>query len=653
MNRLTSLFIATLIGVVFLAGTAEGRFTVSPTEIHLEVADGGRGGMPVKITNTGEKTITLKLSFGDSRFLPDGTEEEILVGGHPRSCAGWVLLSEQLLELKPGESEEIPIILEVPAGARGSFWSKLAVEEIAGPIPGSDSRGTRSHRTLTPQRIGIRIFESVPGTTHRLAKIEDVMVRSITTEEFPVVHMQVKNVGNSLLHCRGWVELLDSDGAAVDTLRAGKTGRFTLFPDGYRILEATARRPLRPGNYTALAIIDLGGDHLMAGDASFVVRMPHTPFIAETNNPDMLDLLVEPVNAWEEPAVQPSPIDLTAVAQNDSPEPAGEKIEVAELLPSPDVDFPAPTDGSEEPFDSGVEPEETPETAIPPDAIPETDEALPLPPVETGETFTVQLKAASSERGASDFIEAVNSAFDQELYVLYEKPYYKVRAGRYRSQDEAGFMLARAKEFGFDQAWIAKVRDPSAAPLPVSDRAEPVIASISEIAGAAPDGMDRPVPVETEKTGFSAELEAVVRGPVPDESREIEPARAPIAKPGMPVQQEAEGEAGRAVAALEAEEIMPETAPEPEMVAAPPAPGIQGWRVQVLSTRDLHAAEKLALEMMRKYEVPVRIDETPPYFAVRLGAFIDRDSAVLLMHKLITSGNDDVLIVECRIRTGR
>ncbi len=722
MNRFNLFVFAALIGLISLPGRAEGRFTVSPTEIHLEVADGGRGGMPVKITNTGDESITLKLSFGDSRFLSDGTEEDLLAGGHKRSCASWVLLNEQLLELKPGESEEIPIILEVPTGARGSFWSKLILEEVEGPLPGTGGEKGPAYRTFTRQRMGIRIFESVPGTTHRLAKIEDVMVRSITADELPVVHMQVKNVGNSLLHCRGWVELIDTDGAAVDTLLAGKSGRFSLFPDGFRILEATGDKNLVPGQYTALAIIDLGGDHLMAGDASFAVRGANTPFIAQANNPDMLDLLVEPIAVTEESFAEPMAEDLPLGEIVAEAAPVAE-IELEEAAVEPPAGDSSPSiDESEAPIESVTDEEETPET----DGIPEEEvepakiKVNPSFPGETGDTYTVQLKTTPTKQGAIDFIEALQTVFNEELYLVIEKPYFKIRAGRYGALTKARGLLNQAREFGFEGAWIVASHPPASEVEPETESMATLVAQkveanekIAEEEAAAPnepaDAVETPrpesiasaiesmadvdqgapvdripaTPVQIATAEFKSNLDELLHrsmpevkpaAPQPDEVlQKTEPAApqldevpekteqsiaekqeaVPIADPVLPTTDDESDEAEVAVAALQVEEILPEKAPEPEAAGAAPKPGVDGWRVQVLSTKDLGVAEKTALEMMRKYEIPVRIDELPPYYAVRLGAFTDRESAILLKRWLISNGQKDVLIVGNRILTGQ
>ncbi len=288
---------AALLLLAALCVPCEARIIVSPLELHFEVSEGDRGGMPIIVTNRGNRHVTLKLYFGDSRLLPDGSEENMLAGGHRRSCAPWMLFADQILELDPGKSEEIPVVLEVPEGARGTFWTKLYVEEISTGVnpPGDEASLPPEH---PGERVAVRLFENVPGTIHRLARIEEIAAPPATGDVPATVSVRVKNTGNALLHCRGWVELHSSDGSVVDTLRLGRDNRFLLYPDSYRNLVLESEKPLDEGTYTALAMIDMGESGLLSDDALLLVRrgMPGavSPAPVET---------VTPVGVPEETAV--------------------------------------------------------------------------------------------------------------------------------------------------------------------------------------------------------------------------------------------------------------------------------------------------------------------------------------------------------------
>jgi hypothetical protein len=73
------------------------------------------------------------------------------------------------------------------------------------------------------------------------------------------------------------VELRDGWGAVAGELAVGGPTGFVVFPGGGRDLEVAAVTPVPPGTYTALAIVDFGGDHLVAGDAVF--EIPGSPVV--------------------------------------------------------------------------------------------------------------------------------------------------------------------------------------------------------------------------------------------------------------------------------------------------------------------------------------------------------------------------------------
>ena len=264
-----------LVCTVVAPGTGRASFFVSPMEVHLEIEAGRRGAAPLTISNTGKRPVTLKLYLSDSRFQRSGKEENLAPGEVERSCAPWVVLREEVLDLEPFEIRRVPVVIEVPPAAEGSYWTKLYIEEISNPTATGAQIEDKSYQLYLKQRMGIRIFEEVRGTLEPEARVTYVAVKQDSVSTPPRVLVSVDNPGNCLLRCTGSVEIRNSYGVAVDTLLVGTEGRFTLFPAMPRDLETTGDTVLNPGTYTALAIVDFGGDYLVAGDAVFRVDGQH------------------------------------------------------------------------------------------------------------------------------------------------------------------------------------------------------------------------------------------------------------------------------------------------------------------------------------------------------------------------------------------
>jgi len=252
-----------------IPATGSASFVVSPMEHHLAVPAGGRGSASLVIRNTGTRPLSLKLYLADSRFESDGSETELVLGTLGRSCAPWVEMGPELLELDPGETRNVFFDLAMPNDARGSYWTKLYIEEISTPQPSEQSMSGRTYQVFMRQRMGVRIFEEVPGTARPEMIVERVQIES--TLDGRDVILSVANTGNVLLRCRGWIEMRNSAGEVVETIRPASDGKFTLFPEARRTLTARSKMDLAPDTYTVLAIVDYGGDALVAGEETLEI----------------------------------------------------------------------------------------------------------------------------------------------------------------------------------------------------------------------------------------------------------------------------------------------------------------------------------------------------------------------------------------------
>lgn len=271
--------IRSLLGIVLLASalapsSALASFVASPMELHCDVDAGSTSSLPLLIVNKADAPLTVRMYLVDSRFDRDGKEENLEPATLERSCAPWVGLEENVIDLAPSQTRRIAITMSVPPDSRGSYWSKLFIEEISSPQVTSTVHGERTYNIFMKQRVGVRIYQDVPGTTAPDLVVTNVAVARDDAEEEPSVFVDVSNRGNSILRCMGQVELRDAQGAVAEKIPLGSVGRFVIFPDGERRLAVRPTGPLGAGTYTALAIIDFGGEHLVAGDTLLEIPSP-------------------------------------------------------------------------------------------------------------------------------------------------------------------------------------------------------------------------------------------------------------------------------------------------------------------------------------------------------------------------------------------
>ena len=77
----------------------------------------------------------------------------------------------------------------------------------------------------------------------------------------------------------------------------------------------------------------------------------------------------------------------------------------------------------------------------------------------------------------------------------------------------------------------------------------------------------------------------------------------------------------------------------------------EGYRVQVLATRYFERADSLAVIMKNTVSDSVYVDFEAPNYKVRIGDFIDRDSAELLQQDLVQMGYNSAWILRTRINS--
>ena len=77
----------------------------------------------------------------------------------------------------------------------------------------------------------------------------------------------------------------------------------------------------------------------------------------------------------------------------------------------------------------------------------------------------------------------------------------------------------------------------------------------------------------------------------------------------------------------------------------------EGYRVQVLATRYFERANSLAVIMKNTVSDSVYVDFEAPNYKVRIGDFIDRDSAESLQQELVQMGYNSAWILRTRINS--
>lgn len=250
---------------------ADAGFTVTPMHLHFNVKAGEQGDLYVKVTNQADKPVTIRGHLKDYSVDREGKPHELEAGTEERSCSKWLLVSPALFTLGAKEEKRVRATLTLPEGVNGTYWAYLFFEQVSKPEPRIQKKGAATFSLFVKQRWQISVKEAVPGTAEKRGQISDMNL-ALHANNSPEINVEFTNNGNVILSCRGQVQIRGGDGKTVDTFQLAKGEGFMVYPDGKRLVSGTVSKKLPPGDYIALAIVDYGGEELVAGEMEFEVK---------------------------------------------------------------------------------------------------------------------------------------------------------------------------------------------------------------------------------------------------------------------------------------------------------------------------------------------------------------------------------------------
>jgi hypothetical protein len=260
--------------VFFFSAPSLAGYTIVPMQFTLNAEPGKSVTQTMKAENMGEEEISVRVSTNDFIKGPNGEERQVKAGTVKRGCGGWIRISPQKLVLAPRETKTINFTMTVPVDAKGTYWGNILVSQVSKPtLSKTVKKGKTTFQIFALQDMLIRVLEKVPGTEFKAGAIIDISLENLKSGGRATVEVVFENQCSSLLKCNGEVEIRDDNGETVRKipLEYGHSP-FTVYPEGKRNVYAPIKKKLPAGDYIILAIIDYGGEDLVAGQMEYEVK---------------------------------------------------------------------------------------------------------------------------------------------------------------------------------------------------------------------------------------------------------------------------------------------------------------------------------------------------------------------------------------------
>lgn len=229
--------------------------SIDRVSIEFGLNSGQTANEKVVITNNLNKKIQLSIYLND--FLRDttGAHAYLKPGTISHSCANWITLDKNFLEMEPGQRSEVNVKMRVPDSANAvsqMTWAMLFVETVHEKI--APKTKTLATAVNVDMRYGIHIYQQPP-----LLNKKDVKMLSF--DRLPgsnnVYRIICQNTGETQITCKGYLEFSNINDGTKTRI---DSRNFPLFPEQKRYVDLAIPATLLKGQYIVTGVIDAGSD---------------------------------------------------------------------------------------------------------------------------------------------------------------------------------------------------------------------------------------------------------------------------------------------------------------------------------------------------------------------------------------------------------
>lgn len=228
-------------------------FSIEPARLEFSISTGRQKGRTVTIDNSkSDEPLHLKIYAQDIIFLPDGTHDFPPAGSTQWSCANWLRVIPEEIDIPAGRTQNVRVNISVPAAdVQGGYYAMLFFE--SSPTYIEQGLGINF-------RLGALVEVIIPKTELFKAKLANLSFFKPDN-----IQVDIFNEGNVLIRPKGKIKVLDSQGKKLRQLDFNLQ-RLGVLPKTLRKFYLELAQPLAKGRYRLKAEIDYGTRYLLVGE---------------------------------------------------------------------------------------------------------------------------------------------------------------------------------------------------------------------------------------------------------------------------------------------------------------------------------------------------------------------------------------------------
>jgi hypothetical protein len=232
------------------------QININPSIINFHLGNPGASeNQTITITNNSAELQAFEINLGDWTRTETGSHQYFAPNTQPYSCASWVRLNKNFIELKPGEMEEIVVTLQAPENPEALEKMKWAMVFIQGAtLKKPEANGPQEVKTFINEivRVGVHLYQTPFNLSKQAIKAVSL---NPSKDEKNTFDFMIENDGNVMTMVKAHVELTN---ITTGEELVAPNADFPLFPYGKRIIKLDLPKDIKPGKYSLLAIADYG-----------------------------------------------------------------------------------------------------------------------------------------------------------------------------------------------------------------------------------------------------------------------------------------------------------------------------------------------------------------------------------------------------------
>lgn len=249
----------------FQSGLAFAQdFEVSPAKLKYKIDPFESDKKVITITNHSNKLTVFRISYSDFILNDEGKIESVALNSTENSCISWLVPNNDVFEVKPNESYQVLMNMQVPVDDYKARWGYIYIQTTTERTSFSVDKDAAQTGLNLQAKIAIDVIRT--PRTPQVAKIDIKDLIEIkddkSEKEERVFSTVIENSGVDIHECN--VFFIASD------LSSGKEYEFERikiksYPGFLRKVTFTLPKTLPRGEYSLVALLDYGNKTIIKG----------------------------------------------------------------------------------------------------------------------------------------------------------------------------------------------------------------------------------------------------------------------------------------------------------------------------------------------------------------------------------------------------